>query len=143
MGTRGKKSVAELLIAEGPNGVLASRPDAPYCLTDAEADEWVAIVGSMRPGYFARSHYPMLSQLCRHVVASNRVAQLIEAICKRKKIDCAELASLLAMQSAESANIVRLCRQLRLSHQAIYRPDSIKQRPVGMLQAPWERGEED
>jgi hypothetical protein len=51
------------MIAEGPNGVIANRPDAPYTLTDAEADEWRAIVASMQPDYFQRSHYPMLSQL--------------------------------------------------------------------------------
>jgi hypothetical protein len=135
MGARGRKSTAELMIA---TGIAASRPDAPTTLTDAEADEWRAIVASMHPDYFARSHHPMLVQLCRHIVASSRVARLIESICKNKRPDRTELASALTMQSAESAAIVRLCRQLRLSHQSIYRADSTKQRPITKRKAPWE-----
>jgi hypothetical protein len=138
MGTRGRKSAAELVIA---NAILASRPDAPYSLTDAEADEWRAIVASMQPEYFARTHYPMLSQLCRHIVASNRVAQLIESVCRRRKLDRTELTSLLAMQAAETAAIVRLSRQLRLTHQSLYRADSKKQRPVTGFSAPWDQEE--
>ena len=141
MGTRGRKSVAELLVSDGLNGV--SRPDAPYCLTDLEADEWRAITASMPPGYFARSHFPLLSQLCRHIVASNRVALLIEQSCKQKKVHRAELATLHAMQASESASIIRLCRQLRLTHQAIYRANSTRQRPIAMLNPPWERGGEE
>jgi hypothetical protein len=131
------------MIAKGPNGVIANRPDAPYTLTDTEADEWHAIVASMQPDYFQRSHYPMLSQLCRHIVTSNRVAQLIETTCKQKKLNREELASLLVLQGKESAAIVGLCRQLRLSHQSIYRADSTKQRPVAMIDAPWDRRQND
>jgi hypothetical protein len=125
------------MIAKGPNGVIANRPDAPYTMTDAEADEWRAIVASMQPDYFQRSHYPTLSQLCRHIVASNRVAQLIETTCRQKTLNREELASLLVLQGKESAAIVSLCRQLRLSHQSIYRADSTKQRPVAIINAPW------
>jgi len=124
---------------DAPVGVIASRPDAPD-LTDRQADEWRAIVGAMRPDYFSRSHYPLLSQLCRHIVAANRVAQLVEAVCKKRRLDCAELASLLALQASESSSIARLCRQLRLSPQSIYRADSTKQRPVSVLSAPWDYG---
>jgi hypothetical protein len=126
------------LITNGPNGLIASRPDAPYELDDLAAAEWRAIVGCMPPGYFARSHYAMLSQLCRHIVASNRVSMLVEACCKQRKLDYAHLETLHRMQSSESASIVRLCRQLRLTHQAIYRADSTKQRPVANL-PPWHR----
>ena len=125
---------------DGPNRVIASRPDAPYDLTDQQADEWRAIVGAMRPDYFSRSHYPLLSQLCRHTVAANRVAQLVESACRRRKLDRTELASLLAMQASESSSIARLCRQLRLTHQSLYRADSTKQRPVSILNAPWDVG---
>jgi len=88
----------------------------------------------------------MLAQLCRHIVASNRIAQLVEATCKQKKLNRAELASLLIMQSGESSCIVRLCRQLRLSHQAVYRASGTKHRPVGsgaLLDAPWTRSRSD
>lgn len=132
---RGRKSVAELLIGSPVVGY----PDAPYNLTDAEAEEWRAIVASMQPGYFARSHYPLLTQLCRHVVISNRVAMLIEQCCKKRTFDRAELASLLAMQNAETQALIRLCRQLRLSHQAIMRLESRKTRPAPAIEVPWHR----
>jgi hypothetical protein len=107
------------MIVDDPG--IIQRPDAPYNLTDVESDEWRAIVASMQPDYFARSHYPMLSQLCRHIVASNRVAQLIESVCKQKKLNRVELASLLALQAAESSAIVRLSRSMRLTQQSVYR----------------------
>jgi hypothetical protein len=138
VGKRGPKSIQDLMIANGPNEVIASRPDAPYTLTDAEADEWRAIVASMQPEHFARIHYPMLTQLRRHKVASDRVAQLTEAVCRQKKINSAEYAALLAMQAVESSAIIRLCRSMRLTHQSLYRGESVKPRPVAMIKAPWE-----
>ena len=142
MGRRGFKSADELVITRGPNGAVMQRPDAPYTLNDEEADEWRSIVGAMNPDYFARSHYPMLCQLCRHVVMSNRIAQLIDSTCKQKKLDENKLAVYLKMQSVESAAIVNLSRQMRLSHQSIYRADSTAQRPSKMLSdAPWNADE--
>jgi len=123
----------------GDGITAADYPDAPYNLTDAEADEWRGIVSSMQPGYFARSHYPLLAQLCRHIVASNRLAQLIEATCKIKKVNKYELTSLLKAQNSESASIVRLCRQMRLAHKSLYRAESTKQRPMKTIDAPWVR----
>jgi hypothetical protein len=54
------------MISDGPNGVIGNRPDAPYDLADAGAEVWRAIVASMPAEHFAPSHYPMLTQLCRH-----------------------------------------------------------------------------
>jgi|SRR6266566_73531 len=121
---------------------IATRPDAPYNLTDAEADEWRAIVSSMPPEHFARSHYPMLTQLCRHKMQSDRIAQLVEATCKQKKLNRCEYASLLAMQAVETSAIIRLERSMRLTHQALYRGETAKLRPVAMVKAPWEKDDE-
>lgn len=137
MGFRGRKSIADLMISDGPNGVI-NRPDAPYTLTDPEADEWRAIVASMPPEHFARTHYPMLTQLCRHIVASRRVAQLIESVCKQKKLNRAELASLLALQAAESSAIIRLCRSMRLTQQSVIRADATKQLRGRRVTNPWD-----
>ena len=115
------------------------RPDAPYCLTDLECDVWRAIVSSMPQNYFSPSHYPLLIQLCRHVVGSNRIAMLVEQCCEKRQIDRAELADLMQMQGGESSHIIRLCRQLRLSPQAIYRGESVKVRPSPVLNVPWIR----
>src|SRR5258705_9882424 len=122
MRTRGRKSAAALLIDEGP--IVTTRPDAPYTLRDpAEVAVWRSVVAAMPADYFRPTHFALLAQFCRHNVAADRVAQLIETFCRRKKIDCPEFAQLLAMQSVESANIIRLSRQLRLSPQAVYRAE--------------------
>jgi hypothetical protein len=73
-----------MINADGSTAVV-SRADAPYDLTDEESDEWRAIVASMPAEHFARIHYPMLTQLCRHTGAARRVAQLIRQCVKQKK----------------------------------------------------------
>ena len=136
---RGRKSVAELMVGAGPDGVV-TRPDAPYTLRDpAEVAVWRAVVAAMCADYFKPGSFALLIQYCRHSVAADRVAQLIEAFCRREKIDCREYQALLSMQSVETANVIRLSRQLRLSPQAVYRADSAKIRPLAPLSPPWER----
>lgn len=131
------------MIGEGANGAI-TRPDAPYMLRcPEEVAVWRSIVDALPADYFAPTTFPLLIQLCRHVVLADRVAQLIEAFCKRKKIDYPELAALGTMQSVESANIIKLSRQLRLSPQSIYRGKSAKVRPTvhSAALAPWHRGD--
>jgi hypothetical protein len=141
MRQRGRKSLDALLIPAGPNGIVPARPDAPYGLTDNEADIWRQIVNSMAPEHFAASHYPMLSQLCRHCNAANFIGAMLASVYRSKKIDREEYASLLAMQSQESNAINRLMRALRLTPQSISRAESVKNRPITMLehQNPWDR----
>ena len=77
MGTRGRKSSAELSILTMPTLETIMRPDAPYDLTDEQADEWRAVVNRMPADWFPRETHGMLTQYCRHVVAARRVAQLV------------------------------------------------------------------
>jgi|SRR5882724_10361184 len=139
MGRRGPKSMADLLITDSPAGIV-NRPDAPYDLTDEEADVWRSVVSSMPADHFAPSHYPILAQYCRHVIASRRIAQLVERCCKAKKFDREELKELLKMQATESLAIMRLARSMRLTHQAIYKANATGAlRPVRALaKAPWD-----
>lgn len=141
MGRRGPKSMADLMIADSPAGII-NRPDAPYDLTDEEADEWRAVVASMPADHFARSHYPILAQYCRHVIASRRIAQLDERCCKNKKeFSIIEYKELRKMMATESLAIMRLARSMRLTHQAIYKANATGAlRPVTALaKAPWDK----
>jgi hypothetical protein len=141
MGSRGRKSIAELMI--GTNGA-ERRPDAPYSLGDAQSEVWRTIVAAMPSGYFAPSHFPVLAQLCRHCVASDRIAALVEVVAAKKQINISELTSLHSAQSSESLAIIRLCRQLRLTHQAIYRANNTgRLTPTLEHDAPWQRKKED
>ena len=139
MGTRGRKSAAELAV--GP--VRIDRAEPPYTLTDAEVAVWRMIVNAMPADHFAPSHFPLLVQLCRHVATSDRVKLLIEQLCRKKQIDCDELQRLLAMQNAESLAIVRLMRSLRLSPQSIYRAARPGNRPSSTALTPWHGGTDD
>jgi hypothetical protein len=86
MGARGRKSMAELMVPAALAEVIR-RPEAPDDLTVEQGDEWCAIVGAMPPDHFMRGNYPMLSQLCRHIVSSRRIAQLIEQVANEKVLD--------------------------------------------------------
>ena len=132
MGTRGRKSVSGLMV--GP--VRIDRPEPPYNLTDDEVAVWRMTVNAMSADHFSASHFPLLVQLCRHVVTSDRVKLLIEQSCTKKELDLAAFQQLLAMQNAESSEIVRLMRSLRLSLQSVYRSDSARNRPSPAI-APW------
>ena len=67
MGSRGRKSVAQLIVA---NGVETMRRPVPLDeLTDEQAAEWRAVVGRMPSDWFARETYPFLGPLlpaCGH-----------------------------------------------------------------------------
>jgi hypothetical protein len=123
-----RTSAAELLIKDSV--IAPQRPDAPYDLTDAEAEEWRAIVASMPPTHFARGNYPLLAQLCRHIVASSRVGALLEACSKQKQIDTKQFTQLLALQDRQTRAIAYLSRTMRLTQQSIYRGEAKRVRPL-------------
>src|SRR5258705_956248 len=98
MGTRGRRSMASLMVPHNPTEIV-QRPDAPYDLTDEQSEEWRAVVSTMPPDHFMRGNYALLSQLCRHVVSARRIAQLIEQCAKEKNLDRKELGALLQLQA--------------------------------------------
>jgi hypothetical protein len=114
MATRGRPSIASLMVPANPAEII-QRPDAPYDLTDEQAEEWRAIVGVMDAGHFMRGNYPLLAQLCRHIVNARRLAQLIEQCAKEKEFDRKEFGILLQLEATESAAIMRLSRSMRLT----------------------------
>jgi len=135
--TRGKVSSAAREIAHLAADVSAvQRPDAPYDLTDEQADEWRAIVNRMPADWFPRETWPLLAQHCRHVVNSRRVAQLIEAAEKAAQLDVEGYDRLLKMQERESRCIASLATRMRISQQATY--DKSKKKGSGGFQKPWE-----
>src|SRR6476619_3252550 len=125
MGTRGRKSMAELMVPENPAEIIR-RPEPPCDLTEEQGAEWRAIVNTMPADHFMRGNYPLLVQFCRHVVAGRRIAQLIERVANEKVLDLKELSALLQLQAAESASITRLSRSMRLTQQSIMRAETTK-----------------
>src|SRR5712671_5816023 len=84
MGTRGRRSIQEVMVVKGPHGAAINRPDPPRNLSAAEATEWCAIVDSMPPGYFARTQLVGLAQLCKLTVGLPELDRRIAACCKKK-----------------------------------------------------------
>jgi hypothetical protein len=130
------------MIVKGPHGAMVKRPDPPRELDAAEAIEWRAIVASMPVGHFAPVHYPMLIQLCRHVIDARHIKHLIATARKKRKPNNREYSSLLRLQARESAMIMRLQKAMRLTQSAVMERTAIKKlRPVHSNGAasPWNR----
>ena len=136
MGTRGRRSMASLMVPDSSEFI--QRPDAPYDLTDEQAEEWRAIVSAMDPGHFMRGNYPLLAQLCRHIVNARRLAQLIEQCAKEKDFDRKEFGILLQLEATERAAIMRLSRSMRLTQQAVKRLETTKHPKGERVQNPWD-----
>jgi hypothetical protein len=126
-----------LLVPENPTQV-AQYPDSPYDLTDEESEEWRAIVRSKVPGHFSRDNFPMLSQLCRHIVNARRIAQLVQDCVTAEHFNREKYCNLLRTQNAETMAIMRLSRSMRLTQQSRIDKLSTKLRPVTELN-PWDR----
>jgi hypothetical protein len=136
MGARGRIAIASLMNPENPTEVI-QRPDAPYDLTDEEADEWRAIVTTMPADHFMRGNHALLGQYCRHIVAARRVAQLIESAAKQPEFDRKEFGILLRVQTAETGSIIRLLRSMRMTQQSVKRAETTKH-PTGQMKKPWD-----
>ena len=100
---------------------------APYALTEI----WERITASMPADHFSPGNAPVLAQLCRHIAASDKIAMLIEMITKKKPFNPDHFATMLRSQVAESVVINRLARSMRLTQQAVYRGELVRNRPIG------------
>jgi len=128
--------MASLMVPDSSEFI--QRPDAPYDLTYEQAEEWRAIVGTMDPGHFMRGNYPLLAQLCRHIVNARRLAQLIEQCAKEKDFDRKEFGILLQLEATESAAIMRLSRSMRLTQQAVNGLETTKHPKGERVKNPWD-----
>lgn len=135
MGTRGRLS-AESLTVITPSGVeTVRRPSAPAELTDEQAEEWRAVVNRLPADWFPRETHAMLAQLCRHIVAARRVAQLRDACERADAFDLAEYDQLGKMAERESRVIASLSTKMRISQQTQY--DKSKKRGT-QSKRPWD-----
>ena len=137
MGIRGRPSSADLAVISVSGLETIRRPRPPTTLTDEQGDEWRAIVNRMPADWFPRETHSILEQLCRHIVAARKVAQMIEGM-EKQEGGTFELESydlLLRMQQRESAAVASLMTKLRLSHQATMRHE--KTRKPTLATPPW------
>lgn len=137
---RGRKSAGDLMAAQTIAGAVLrlDRPDPPGDLSDEQAVEWRAIVDRMPGGYFPRETHPLLVQLCRHIVTSRRVAQLIAATEATSPINIDVYKDLLKLQEGEGRAISSLMTRMRLTQQATVNAKVQKPIDVGADKRPWE-----
>lgn len=136
MGDRGRKSAGELAVSTLSRIQTVQRPDAPYDLTDEQADEWRAVVNRMPADWFPRETWGLLAQYCRHVIAARKVAQLITKAEKAKAFDVAAYSELLKMQEREGRAMSSLATRMRLTQHSTY--DRTKKKPPIQDANPWE-----
>ena len=137
MGTRGRKSSAELTVIAGNGVETVRRPEPPAELRDEHADEWTAIVSRMPAGWFPRETHGLLVQYCRHVVAARRIAQLVAAMeADEEGFDLGAYDKALKMQEREGRASSSLATRMRLTQQTTY--DKSKKNPQGPGKRPWD-----
>jgi hypothetical protein len=128
MARRGQLSAAE-------RGTLPIRtvapdaPPAPELLTPKQAVQWVAIVNQMPGGFFTPEMYPVLIELCRHIVISDEIAEALRGfdwtwLDTPKQSETFERLAQLHLQ--QSRAIMRLSQTLRLTPSTRYEPATVE-----------------
>lgn len=137
MGTRGRQSAAALSVISGGGIETIRRAEPADELTEEEAEVWRLVVNRLPADWFPAETLPMLSQYCRHTVASRRVAQLIERMqSDTDGFSIKDYDRLLKMQERESRCLASLATKMRISQQTTY-DKSRKKGSVGPKK-PWE-----
>ena len=135
MAPRGRVSAASLEIAKPSPVEKVQRPDAPYDLTDEQTEEWWAIVNRLPADWFPRETHGTLSDYCRHVVKSRRIAQVIASAEQDDPLDIDKLDKLYKMAERESRAASSLATRMRLTQQATM---SEKAKKPSQAKRPWE-----
>jgi hypothetical protein len=118
-------------------------PDRMHCITlpTRKPPEWRAIVQSMPADHFIRANFPVLSQLCRHIVVAGQIAQMLKNDMQSKNFNYRDYAKLLRQQTAESLSIMRLSRSLRLTQRSTFNSKMRLPKGGATIDNPWDREE--
>lgn len=134
MGSRGRKSSAELAVVSSAGVVQTRRPSPPSELTDEQAEEWRAVVNVHAADWLTRDRHSMLVALCRHVVAQRHVAQLVDHNMAAEDYDVGLHDKLLKMQERESRCILSACVRLGIAQTTTYEKKSDRR---SVIDPPW------
>jgi hypothetical protein len=118
-------------------------PDRMHRITSPtrKPPEWRAIVQSMPADHFIRANFPVLSQLCRHIVVAGQIAQMLKNDMQSKNFNYRDYAKLLRQQTAESLSIMRLSRSLRLTQRSTFNSKMRLPKGGATIDNPWDREE--
>lgn len=149
MRQRGRQSEAALTLVP-VSGVVEriERPAPPAGMPEAQAGVWCAITASLDAEWFRPEQLPLLTQYCRHTVASNVLAEQIEQLqqemselqaatdgtAKDLWLHSKTYTELLAAQRGETAALVSLATKMRIAQQSTY--DKSARKPA-LGDRPW------
>ena len=124
MAQRGRKSAASLAVISPIPG--ARRPPPPD-LSPEEAMIWRRVVASRPADWFDDGSASILAQHCRHSAAADllsvRLARFLPEDLEDREARSL-YKGLLTLRAQETREIVNTARQLRLTQQSLYRPET-------------------
>jgi hypothetical protein len=124
MGVRGPASSRELQIA--PVAYLRPIPKSPEHLTDPQSDIWRLVMHSRAGELIPPESYPVVVEYCRAIVASDQVAEELDAFKPEwRKTDegLRRWDKLLAMQDRLAGKIASLAVKLRITPSSRVHPE--------------------
>jgi hypothetical protein len=135
MKQRGRKQ--NLAVVQDAPVSAQDRPEPPPDLTPEQRLEWISVVNSLRADWFPVETHGVLSQYCKHMVASRHVAELIADMEQSDAIDIDSYDKLLKMQERESRILVSLATKMRITQQATYHPETQTKKGTTRAKSPW------
>ena len=139
----GRKSAASLAVVANLPASL-QRPEPLTDLTDAQAEEWRAVVGRMPLGWFTRETHQVLATYCRHVVNARHLAAMLadfDPSWMTEDDGLKRYDKLLAMADREGKAVASTATKLRLTPQSRYQPDraATAVSKAGAEEKPWQK----
>lgn len=140
MGQRGRTSAAALAVAK-PETETVLHADAPYDLTDEQAEVWRATLASLPPDWIEVGAHPTLAAFCRTTTQLRRLGQLIAQVEDAEGFDPAYYAGLVKAHGAQAQVIKTLSTALRLTPQTRLKAEKAGRMASGFTagKKPWER----
>lgn len=138
MATRGRKSGAALAVADQVQAVVHA--DAPYDLTDEQAEIWRATLASLPPDWIEVGAHPTLAAFCRTTTHLRRLGQIIhQAETEGDDFDPVLYGKMVAAHGQAAQVIKTLSTALRLTPQTRTRHETAGRRAgTGVAKRPWE-----
>lgn len=134
MEQRGRKSADSLAVSLNDSHII-ERPDAPYDLTDEQADMWRMVVASKPADHFSPDLFPLLASYCRHIVEARHISQLIEQAKFGSELDVPEYDRLCKMRERETRAAASMAIKTGLTNSE----DRKAKRRAPLKAAPWQK----
>ena len=131
MGTRGRKSKAELSVVKVKTTDIAP---PPHEFSQEQQDEWNRMIVAMGAAGFTEVDRRQLESYCRHAITLRRVGQLITDHEKSEEFNVKTYDTLLKMQERESRCLASLSVRLGIAHTT----GPNKGKGKGVTSRPWE-----